>query len=99
MLELLARARPLPTARVRLDLQPEGAGTRVTMIEDPASRLLTLLAGPVIHPTIRIRNSHSLEGARGADDSAACPARAGAQEGRPGNALHADVSADKQLFG
>jgi uncharacterized protein YndB with AHSA1/START domain len=60
MLELRARARPLPTARITLHLQPERHGTRVTMIEDPASRLLTLLAGPVTHLSIRLRNRESL---------------------------------------
>jgi hypothetical protein len=31
------------------------------MIEDPVSRLLALLAGPVVHPAIRLRNSQSLK--------------------------------------
>ena len=60
MLELRARARPLPTARVELHLNAEGNGTRVTMIEDPASRLLNVLAGPLFHLATRIRNRESL---------------------------------------
>ncbi len=60
MLELRARARPLPTARVTLHLQPDGDGTRVTMIEDPANWMLNLLAGPAGHLAIRLRNSESL---------------------------------------
>src|SRR5215207_10106360 len=47
MLELRARARPLPTARITLHLQPDRDGTRVTMIEEPANRLLSLAGGPV----------------------------------------------------
>jgi hypothetical protein len=60
MLELQARARPLPSARVRLHLRPEGEGTRVVMIEDPANRLLNVLAGPLGHAMIRLRNVESL---------------------------------------
>ncbi len=60
MLELRAKARPLPTARVTLHLQPERDGTRVTIIEEPASRLLNVLAGPVGHAAIRMRNRESL---------------------------------------
>lgn len=60
MLELRARARPLGTARVILQLHPEGNGTRVTMIEEPASRVASLLIGPLGHGLIRIRNRESL---------------------------------------
>ena len=60
MLELIAHARPLPSARVTLHLQPEGAGTRVTMIEDPSSRLLSILIGPLGHALVRLRNAESL---------------------------------------
>jgi hypothetical protein len=60
MIELRAKARPLPTARVTLHLEPELDGTRVTMIEDPANPLLNLLAGPLGHLTIRLRNHESL---------------------------------------
>ena len=60
MIELLARARPLPTARVKLNLQAERGGTRVTMIEDTANRLLNLLMGPLFHAAVRVRNRESL---------------------------------------
>lgn len=60
MLELRAHARPLPTARITLHLAPDDDGTRVTMIEDPANLLLNLLAGPLGHTAIRLRNSESL---------------------------------------
>ena len=60
MLELRARARPLPTARITLHLQPYGQGTRVTMIEEPTSRALTVVGGPLLHAVIRFRNGESL---------------------------------------
>lgn len=60
MLELRARARPLGTAKVILQLHPEGNGTRVTMIEAPASRVASVLIGPLGHGFIRIRNRESL---------------------------------------
>jgi uncharacterized protein YndB with AHSA1/START domain len=60
MLQLRARARPLPSARVTMLLQPEGPGTRVTMIEAPPNRLLSLLSGPIGHALLRVRNRESL---------------------------------------
>jgi len=60
MLELRARARPLPSARVTVQLQPYGRGTRVTMIEEPTSRTLNRVGGPVLHALIRLRNRESL---------------------------------------
>lgn len=60
MLELRARARPLPSMCVTLRLQPDGKGTRLTMVEDPANALLNLLAGPFGHLAVRIRNRESL---------------------------------------
>jgi uncharacterized protein YndB with AHSA1/START domain len=60
MLELRARARPLPTARITLHLQPYGRGTRVTMIEEPTNRVLRVAGGPLLHAAVRIRNRESL---------------------------------------
>ena len=60
MLELRARARPLPTARITLHLQPYGRGTRVTMIEEPTSRVLAAVGGPLLHAATRLRNRESL---------------------------------------
>jgi uncharacterized protein YndB with AHSA1/START domain len=60
MLELRARARLLPTARITLHLQPNGRGTRVTMIEQPTSRVLSVVGGPLLHALIRVRNRESL---------------------------------------
>ena len=60
LLELLARASPLPPARVRLQLIPQGDGTRLRMEEEPASRLLSILLGPVGHRLLWLRNVRSL---------------------------------------
>jgi Polyketide cyclase / dehydrase and lipid transport len=60
MLELRARARPLGSADVALHLQPEAEGTRVTMIEDPANRALSVLIGPLGHGLIKLRNVEAL---------------------------------------
>ena len=60
MLKLLARARPLPSASITINLQPEGSGTRLTMTEAPANSLLSLFAGPVGHALIALRNRESL---------------------------------------
>lgn len=60
LLELRAKARPFPTARVEIRLTRERDGTRVTMVEDPGMTLLNILAGPLGHAAIRIRNAESL---------------------------------------
>lgn len=60
MLQLQAKARPLPSAKISFWLQPEGAGTRVTMIEAPTSRLLSLLSGPLGHAFVAVRNRETL---------------------------------------
>lgn len=59
-IELHARAVPFPPARVRLRLRPEGSGTRVTMDEAPANRLLSLLLGPLGHWLVALRNAEAL---------------------------------------
>lgn len=59
-LELCARAGPLPPARVRLHLEPEGSATRVTMTETPANALLSLMIGPLGHGLVSLRNGESL---------------------------------------
>jgi uncharacterized protein YndB with AHSA1/START domain len=59
-LVLLARTRPLGTARVELDLAPEAGGTRVTMIEDPGDGWSRLLWNPLAHVLVRVRNAESL---------------------------------------
>lgn len=59
-LELVAKARPLPSAHITLHLRREGNGTRVTMIEDFANRVVNLLAGPLTHAAMRLRNREAL---------------------------------------
>lgn len=70
MLELRARARPLPSATVTLWLQPEGEGTRLTMIENPEPPVLSLMLGPLGHAVLALRNRESLRRLR-----ALCEAR------------------------
>jgi uncharacterized protein YndB with AHSA1/START domain len=60
-LELHARARPLGTARVGLELEPRDGATLVTMDEDavdPVARLL--LFNPLAQPLVKKRNDASL---------------------------------------
>ena len=59
-LELLARARPLATARVTIEVRPVAAGSRVTMSESAGGLLSTLLINPLTGPLIRGRNAESL---------------------------------------
>ena len=59
-LVLHARARPLGTARVVLDLSPEGASTRVVMIEEPDDRFSRLLHNPLTDRGLRRRNETAL---------------------------------------
>ena len=70
MLELHAQVRPYPGADVIMYLQPDADGTRVTMIEDPASAVLNVLIGPVGHGLIKLRNVESL---RRLKELAECP--------------------------
>jgi uncharacterized protein YndB with AHSA1/START domain len=59
-LELRAKARPLGTARVALDLERRGGGTLVTMVEDAGDPLTKLLFNPLTHLLVRLRNGESL---------------------------------------
>lgn len=60
ILALQAKARPLGTARVTIQLHEEDGGTRVRMVEDPGNRLTALLATPFTHLVLRGRNDESL---------------------------------------
>ena len=60
-LKLQAKARPLGTASVTLQIEPEGAGSRVTMIEDAGDRLTALVFNPLTHLLVRGRNVESLD--------------------------------------
>jgi uncharacterized protein YndB with AHSA1/START domain len=59
-LRLRARARPLGSANVTLELVPDRDGTRVTMIEDPAGFAAPLRFLPITHLPTRLRNAESL---------------------------------------
>jgi uncharacterized protein YndB with AHSA1/START domain len=59
-LELHAKARPLCTARVELDLERRGGGTLVTMIEEAGDTLSHLVLNPLADVLIRRRNDESL---------------------------------------
>jgi len=61
LLKLRAKARPLGTAHVTLEIKPEGAGSRVTMIEDPGDTLTALVFHPLTHLLVRGRNVESLD--------------------------------------
>jgi uncharacterized protein YndB with AHSA1/START domain len=60
-MELQAKARPLGSARVKLELQRKRRGTKVTMTEDPADLPSALLFLPLTHLLVRGRNERSLE--------------------------------------
>jgi uncharacterized protein YndB with AHSA1/START domain len=59
-LKLHAKARPLGTAKVELDLERRGGGTLVTMTEDAGDPLTRLLFNPLTHYLVRRRNDESL---------------------------------------
>ena len=61
-IKLRAKARPLATAHVTLELKRKGRGkTEVTMIEDPAGPLSALVFfHPLTHLLVRGRNDESL---------------------------------------
>ena len=60
-LQLRVMARPVGTARVKLELEPADGGTRVTMIEDPADTASALMFNPLTHRLVRRRNVRSLD--------------------------------------
>ena len=60
-LKLKAKARPLGTALVTLQIEPEGTGSRVTMIEDAGDHLTALVFNPLTHLLVRGRNVESLD--------------------------------------
>jgi len=47
-------------ARTTISLEPEGEGTLVTIVEDPAGKLFPLRLIPPVHWIIRVRNRESL---------------------------------------
>jgi NAD(P)-dependent dehydrogenase (short-subunit alcohol dehydrogenase family)/uncharacterized protein YndB with AHSA1/START domain len=60
-LALQAKARPLGTATIELDLEASGDGTVVLMEETPGDRLTALFVGnPVADTALRVRNAEAL---------------------------------------
>jgi NAD(P)-dependent dehydrogenase (short-subunit alcohol dehydrogenase family)/uncharacterized protein YndB with AHSA1/START domain len=60
-LVLKAKARPLGTAVIELDLKESAGGTELQMEEHPGDRLTSLVAGnPVIDTALRVRNAEGL---------------------------------------
>src|SRR5215218_1996524 len=60
-LVLQAKARPLGTARIELELQESAGGTEVRMEEAPGDRLTSLVIGnPVADTALRVRNAEAL---------------------------------------
>jgi NAD(P)-dependent dehydrogenase (short-subunit alcohol dehydrogenase family)/uncharacterized protein YndB with AHSA1/START domain len=60
-LALKAKARPLGTATIELELRESEAGTEVMMEEVPGDRLTSLVAGnPVADQVLRVRNAEAL---------------------------------------
>jgi uncharacterized protein YndB with AHSA1/START domain len=59
-LVLKAKARPLGTAVVHLEMKGENGGTRVFMREDPGDALTAFVFNPLTHLLVRGRNRESL---------------------------------------
>ncbi len=59
-LELHAKARPLGTASVVMELEPRDGGTLVTMTEDAGDRFTALVFFGLTHLLVRGRNVESL---------------------------------------
>ena len=57
---LKAKARPLGTAVVDLEMRAENGGTRVVMREDPGDTLTAFVFNPLTHLLVRGRNEESL---------------------------------------
>jgi NAD(P)-dependent dehydrogenase (short-subunit alcohol dehydrogenase family)/uncharacterized protein YndB with AHSA1/START domain len=58
---LQAKARPLGTARIEIELRERVGGTELTMEEVPGDRLTSLVAGnPIADTALRIRNAEAL---------------------------------------
>ncbi|MGN6203128.1 MAG: SDR family NAD(P)-dependent oxidoreductase [Solirubrobacterales bacterium] len=58
---LQAKARPLGTATIAIDLRKSAGGTELTMDEHPGDRLTTLVAGnPIADTALRVRNAEAL---------------------------------------
>jgi uncharacterized protein YndB with AHSA1/START domain len=61
LLRVRAKARPLGTATVRLELQARNGGTRVRMTETPDGLAFVLALNPVAYVVTKLRNAESLK--------------------------------------
>lgn len=59
-IKLHARAWPAGAAEVALTLEPQGAGTNLTIEEEPVSGPSMLIPGPLREPTLHWRNTETL---------------------------------------
>jgi uncharacterized protein YndB with AHSA1/START domain len=59
-LELEAVARPFGKAKVELQLEAAGEGTKLTIVEDPSGWTSPLKLNPAVHLLIRLRNLETL---------------------------------------
>ena len=60
LLRIRAKARPLGTARVTLELTPQDGGTHVRMREDPDGLTAWLTVNPLVQLLLKGRNAESL---------------------------------------
>jgi uncharacterized protein YndB with AHSA1/START domain len=60
-LRLRVKGRPLLTAKVTMDLEPESGGTRVRMQEEPDGTFRLLALNPLFQWATRLRNAESLK--------------------------------------
>jgi uncharacterized protein YndB with AHSA1/START domain len=60
LLRMRAKARPLGTAKVTLEMTPQDGGTRVRMIENPDGLTSFLTFNPLLQLLARGRNAESL---------------------------------------
>ncbi|HEV3000985.1 MAG TPA: SRPBCC family protein [Solirubrobacteraceae bacterium] len=60
-LVLKAKARPLGTAVVALEMRRENSGTRVVLREDPGDSATAFVFNPLTHLLVRGRNTESLQ--------------------------------------
>lgn len=60
LLRVRAKSRPLGTARVTLEMTPQGEGTLVRMTETPDGPSAVLALNPLVHLFTKARNAESL---------------------------------------
>jgi uncharacterized protein YndB with AHSA1/START domain len=61
LLRMRAKARPLGTAQVTLELTPGDGGTFVRMTENPDGLSSLLALNPLVHVLTKVRNAESLK--------------------------------------